>query len=89
MDSVDPFVMASRATGGSEPEFDPRTAAKRDIQVRRCDMGDPAQPPNRPDLSRNRTNGRGERDSPSLTQQSVSFLLVNRTPPREAVERTA
>jgi hypothetical protein len=33
--------------------------------------------------------GRGERDSPSLTQQSVTFLLVNRTPPREAAERTA
>src|SRR6266487_5455049 len=33
--------------------------------------------------------GRGERDSPSLTQQSVTFLLVNRTPPREPVERTA
>jgi hypothetical protein len=33
--------------------------------------------------------GRGERNSPSLTQQSVTFLLVNRTPPREAAARTA
>jgi hypothetical protein len=33
--------------------------------------------------------GRGERDSPSLTQQSVTFLLVNRTRPREAALRTA
>jgi hypothetical protein len=33
--------------------------------------------------------GRGERDSPSLTQQSVTFLLVNRTPPRKAAERSA
>jgi hypothetical protein len=31
--------------------------------------------------------GRGERDSPSETQQSVTLFLVNRTPPREA-ERT-
>ena len=36
------------------------------------------------------TDGRGERDSPSLTQQPAGFLLVNRTPRREpAVERTA
>jgi hypothetical protein len=34
-------------------------------------------------------SGRGERDSPSLTQRSVPFLLINRTPPREPVERTA
>jgi hypothetical protein len=33
--------------------------------------------------------GRGDRDSPSLTQQSVTFLLVNRTPAREAAERSA
>ncbi len=33
--------------------------------------------------------GRGERDSPSLTQQSVKFLLINRTPPRGAAERSA
>lgn len=29
-------------------------------------------------------NGRGERDSPSLTQRSLSFLMVNATP-REPV----
>jgi hypothetical protein len=33
--------------------------------------------------------GRGERDSPSLTQQTVSFLLINRTPPRDAAKETA
>jgi len=33
--------------------------------------------------------GRGERDSPSLTQRSVPFLLINRTPPRETAEQSA
>ncbi len=33
--------------------------------------------------------GRGERDSPSLTQQTIPFLLINRTPPRDAAEETA
>jgi hypothetical protein len=33
--------------------------------------------------------GRGERDSPSETQRSVPFLLINRTPPRERSEETA
>jgi hypothetical protein len=33
--------------------------------------------------------GRGERDSPSETQRSVPFLLVNRTPARERREETA
>ena len=31
----------------------------------------------------------GERDSPSETQQSVRFLLVNQTPPRDAPEQSA
>jgi hypothetical protein len=33
--------------------------------------------------------GRGERDSPSETQRTVPFLLINRTPPRESAEQTA
>jgi len=33
--------------------------------------------------------GRGERDSPFETQQSVRFLLINQTPPRGAAEQTA
>jgi hypothetical protein len=33
--------------------------------------------------------GRGERDSPSVTQRTVPFLLINRTPPRESAEQTA
>ena len=33
--------------------------------------------------------GRGERDSPSETQQTVPFLLINRTRPRDVVEQTA
>ena len=33
--------------------------------------------------------GRGERDSPSLTQRSVTLLLINRTPPQEATEQSA
>jgi hypothetical protein len=33
-------------------------------------------------------NGRGERASPSLTQQSLRFLMINRTP-RESLPATA
>jgi len=33
--------------------------------------------------------GRGERDSPSKTQRSVPFLLINQTPLRESSEETA
>lgn len=33
--------------------------------------------------------GRGERDSASVTQQTVRLLLVNKTPLRERAERTA
>jgi len=33
--------------------------------------------------------GRGERDSPSETQRSVRFLLINQTPPRDAAEQSA
>ena len=38
-----------------------------------------------------RTDGRGERDSPSRTQRPGPFLLINRTRPREAAsgERSA
>jgi hypothetical protein len=32
--------------------------------------------------------GRGERDSPSLTQRPGPFLLINKTPPREPHEET-
>ena len=34
-------------------------------------------------------NGRGERDSPSLTQPPAGFLLVNRTPPAKERSQTA
>lgn len=35
-----------------------------------------------------RKTGRGERASPSLTQQSLRFLMINRTP-RESLPATA
>jgi hypothetical protein len=39
------------------------------------------------DLGQKRQSGRGERASPSLTQQSLGFLMINRTP-RESVPST-